>query len=127
MPRQYSREELIQKTREVVAILDDWQVGPADQVTLLGLGPDTPSRMMLRYRMGTPLPDNEETALRVSYLIAINTALQTTFPHSAQSSNLWVTTPHINFGNRTPLEVMIAGGKEGIEKILRSLDNTGGW
>lgn len=94
---------------------------------LLGLDAQARSRALARYRHGVPLPDNEHVLRRASDLIAIGRALLTVFPHSASSASLWVTTPHIHFGNRTPLDVMLDDRENGIGRILRSLDNTGGW
>lgn len=114
-------------TDSVMELLSAWRVRPNEQMVLLGLDAQTRSRTMARYRQGTPLPDDQYVLRRAGDLVAIGRALRTVFPHSAPSASLWITTPHMNFGNRTPLEVMLADREKGIGRILLSLDNTGGW
>ena len=114
-------------TVTVMEFLDAWQLKPTEQIKLLGLDSRIRSRMLIRYRRGTPLPPDDGVIKRASDLVAIGNALVTVFPHSALSASLWVTTPHIMFGNRTPLEVMLEDSANGTERILLSLDNTGGW
>ena len=127
MPNELNESQRQALSRSVMELLDAWQVAPADQINLLGLGTKTQSRMLIRFRSGTPLPNDQTVMKRASDLLAIGAALLTAFPHSIQAANLWVTTPNINFGKRTPLSVMLENGADGIERILRSLDNTGGW
>jgi hypothetical protein len=114
-------------TVAVMEFLDAWQVGPTEQIKLLGLDSSIRRRMLIRYRRGTPLPQDDVVIKRASDLVAIGNALLTVFPHSVPSANLWVTTPQIMFGNCTPLAVMLEDSDNGIARILLSLDNTGGW
>lgn len=120
-------QQRLELTQSVMEFLNAWRVRPTEQLMLLGLDAQTRSRTLIRYRQGTPLPDDEHVLRRAYDLVAIGHALLTVFPHSAPSASLWVTTPHANFGNRTPLEVMLSDREHGIGRILLSLDNTGGW
>lgn len=125
----HTEQQRLELAQTVIEFLDAWQVRPKEQIMLLGLGAQTQGRgrALARYRRGTPLPDDEQVLRRASDLVAIGRALLTVFPHSAPSASLWVTTPHPNFGNRTPLDVMLDDHEHGIDRILLSLDNTGGW
>jgi hypothetical protein len=71
------------------------------------------------------LPDAPDTWIRARLLLALNDALRQVFPHSGASADLWVTTPRAKLGHRTPLEIMLAGGLDGIRRVERSLDNAG--
>ncbi len=122
-----TEEQRLKLTKSVMDLLDDWQVGPRDQIGLLGLDLNTKSRKLINYRRGTPLPEDEVILKRAADLVAIGNALATTFPHSAHSANLWVTTRQAILGNRTPLEIMLEENTRGIERIRHVLDNTGGW
>ncbi len=122
-----SEQQRLDLTAEVMELLDAWRVGPTEQMKLLGLGANVRSRMLIRYRRGTPLPADDGVLGRATDLVAVGNALATFFPHSAISANLWVTTPQIIFGNRTPLEVMLMDSENGISYVLQTLDNTGGW
>jgi uncharacterized protein (DUF2384 family) len=122
-----TEQQRLELAQTVMEFLDAWRVRPREQMMLLGLDSQTRSRTLARYRHGTPLPNDELVLRRACELVAIGRALLTVFPHSAPSASLWVTTPHANFGNRTPLDVMLDDREHGIGRILRSLDNTGGW
>lgn len=122
-----TEQQRLELAQTVMEFLDAWRVRPNEQLMLLGLDGQTRSRTLARYRQGTPLPDDDQVLRRAYDLVAIGRALLTVFPHSAPSACLWVTTPHANFGNRTPLEVMLNDREHGIGRILLSLDNTGGW
>jgi len=56
-------------------------------------------------------------------LLRLENALGQVFPHSALSADLWVTTPYLKLGNRTPLDLMLEGGLDAIRQVERSLDN----
>ncbi len=122
-----TEEQRLKLTKSVMNLLDEWQIGPREQVGLLGLNLRTKSRKLISYRRGTPLPEDEEILKRATDLVAIGNALAKIFPHSVHSANLWVTTRQVVFGNRAPLEIMLEENTNGIECILRALDNTGGW
>lgn len=112
-------------TRAVLEVLQDWKISPEDQCRLLGLKAGTAPRQLRRYRLGAPLPDEPGTWIRVTHLLALHKALRQVFPHSGASADLWVTTPRAKLGHRTPLDLMLAGGIEGIRQMERSLDNAG--
>ena len=110
-------------TRRAIHVLTDWGVEPTDQCRLLGLPDKDAGRRFRRYRLGTPFPDDPEIWGRVALLLKLHNALNQLFPHSTLSADLWVTTPRVKFGNRTPLDLMLADGIEGIRRVERSIDN----
>lgn len=110
-------------TRAVLAALNGWGVLPDDQRRLLGLPEAGAGRRGRRDRLR--LPDEPEVWVRVALLLRVHDALHQIFPHSGASADLWVTTPRAKDGHRTPLDLMLSGGLDGIRRVERSLDNLG--
>ena len=107
--------------RMVVALLDHWGLGPADQATLLGLSAQSRSTVA-RYRKGEPLADSADLLARAGHLLGIHKALRILFPHDRDLAYRWVGTPNRRFGETTPLELMKKHGYEGILAVRRYLD-----
>lgn len=116
-------EQRVTLTRSVLQVLDGWALSPDDQCALLGVGQPGAVRRLRRHRLGNPLPDEPEVWVRVALILDIDRAVNQLFPHSGAAADLWVTTPRVKFGRRTPLELMLSGGVEGIRRVARSLDN----
>ena len=113
-----ARERL---ARLVVQLLDHWQLGPADQATLLGLSPQSRSTVS-RYRRGEPLADSADLLARAGHLLGIHKALRLLFPHDLDLAYRWISTPNRRFNDAPPLEVMRRHGYEGILAVRRYLD-----
>jgi hypothetical protein len=111
--------------RMVVALLDHWGLGPADQATLLGLSAQSRSTVA-RYRKGEPLADSADLLARVGHLLGIHKALRIMFPHDRDLAYRWIATPNRrlgeHFGATSPLELMKKHGYEGILAVRRYLD-----
>ncbi|HXI36224.1 MAG TPA: MbcA/ParS/Xre antitoxin family protein [Burkholderiales bacterium] len=107
--------------RMVVALLDRWGLGPADQATLLGLSAQSRTTVA-RYRKGEPLADSADLLARAGHLLGIHKALRIMFPHDLELAYRWVGTPNRRFGDVAPLEVMKKHGYEGILAVRRYLD-----
>jgi uncharacterized protein (DUF2384 family) len=116
-------DEKVALTRTVLDVLERWGVGREDQCRLLGLHKQGAARRLRHYRLGHPLPEEGDVWTRVALLLRLATSIGQLFPHSAPSADLWVTTPRAKFGHKTPLQLMLADGVEGIARVQRSLDN----
>ena len=112
---------------ELLKILNEWQVEPAQQIILLGFPADTKPRLLNRLKMGQMLPVDKNFLSRAHYLLAIYNAVQSVYPHNASAANYWVTTPSYYFGNKTPLETMLNNGVEGMKYVLSHLNGTDDW
>jgi uncharacterized protein (DUF2384 family) len=123
MPETMSYDERAALTRTVLSVLSRWGIEPMDQCRLLGLPAPDAGRRYRRLRMGEALTEGRDIWERVALLLRLENALNQVFPHSALSADLWVTTPRAKLGNRTPLDLMLQGGLEGIRRVERSLDN----
>lgn len=127
MDIQLTQDERAALAGSVMRLLDSWKITSHDQVRLLGLADKTKPRVLARYRQGTPLPEGGQVTVRAHFLLNIGRALDTSFPHNPDLAAYWVITPSRVFGHRTPLEVMLARGLEGIECIHGHLYSTNPW
>ncbi|GMR07591.1 MAG: hypothetical protein BMS9Abin26_0594 [Gammaproteobacteria bacterium] len=124
MNKQLSQNDHIALAKAVITILDAWKIGPADQVSLLGLPEGTRPRALAKYRVATPLPDEPDIRLRIKYLLNIQTSLDTLFPHNTMMANYWVTTEIPYFNNQSPLQLMLNLGLDGIKTVSAHLDGS---
>ncbi len=121
------RDQRIRQTRRIFMLLDDWSIPHALQPQLLGLEANLRKRFFNRYRLGTPLPEDRDCYERIDLLLQIENALGKLFPHSRMSANLWVTTHNPRYGGGTPLDTMLNGGLEGIQRVEDSLSYKSCW
>jgi hypothetical protein len=112
-----SREKL---AKLVAALLEHWQLSPADQAVLLGLSAQSRSTVA-RYRRGEPLGDSADLIARAGHLLGIHKALRILFPQDRDLVYRWVATPNRRFDGRAPLEIM-KQGFEGLLAVRRYLD-----
>ena len=98
-------------TTTVLEILDDWQTSPAQQLRLLGLDTASGGRMM-RFRNGTPLPDDPTTQRHIRSLLAIASGLNHIMPHTAHAGAAWLHGPGKQFGGISFLEYILENGLE---------------
>lgn len=111
----------------VMEVLDGWGVPPAQQLRLLGLPEGTRARSLIRYRNGSPLPEDEAVMRRARCILGIYHALQNMYPHSAIAADHWVTSPNPRFKQQTPLELMLKQGLSAMERMLEQLDGSADW
>lgn len=122
-----SHDECLELSRTIVALLDDWGAGPAQQIALLALPADTKPRALRRYCENTPLPDAGPVWERVEHLFGIAEALRTSYPHSVNGGRLWLHQPHRLFDHRSPLNAMIEDGLSGVLAVRAYLDCAWDW
>lgn len=113
--------------RTILTVLRNWGVETDDQLKLLGLPEGTGSRALNRFRGGMPFPDDRESLMRANYLLSIQNAVGSLFPHSARAADCWMTTPCHYFANVTPLQVMLNEGVEGMKRVLNYLNGVEDW
>jgi hypothetical protein len=114
-------------SRIVMQILDDWEIDDNDKIKLLGLPAETKPRMMNRYRNNSELPDIIEINERIEQLVAISEALRTTYPHNYRMSMHWLNTPHRRFNQKTPLNMILNNGLNGMMAVRADLDCAYAW
>lgn len=106
---------------EALRILDNWRIEHSAQLQLLDL-PEMHPRMLKRMRNGDgSVTEDREQLQRIRSIFEINQVLQTLFPHNGDMADYWVTTPNIQLQERSPLEVMLAHGHEGMQTVSDQL------
>ena len=120
----FSHEDRANFASAVIQVLNDWGIAARDQVALLGMPEDTRPRALLRHASGTPLPEDDDLFLRIKYLLSIEHSLSTAFPHNTALANYWVTTGNRYFSDRSPLDVMLERGVDGMEAVANFLDSS---
>jgi len=113
--------------RTLLAVLRNWGLSAEQQINLLGLPEGTASRSINKFSYGTPFPDDIESLTRANYLLSIQNAVDSLFPHNTTAANYWMTTPSLNFDNHTPLEIMLNEGVEGMKRVLNYLNGVEDW
>lgn len=117
----------VQLAQTVLGILQGWDLSPEAQCALLGLPEGTKSRKLNQLRSGTAFPENDAMLLRAHYILSIQNAVESMNPHNAAVGNFWVTTPNAFFNERTPLQVMLERGVDGMEIVVAHLNGTNDW
>lgn len=108
----------------VLRVLDDWGLDSEQQSALLGFPVAARRR---RAHPSLPAHVDRVTLQRLSYVLTIERSVRMAFPHNMAMARYWVTTPHPLFDQRSPLQVMLSGGLEGMEQIVSYLTCTGEW
>ncbi len=110
----------------VMNIFNDWQISSEEQLTLLGLPEGTRPRELVRFRNGTPLPNDDAVLERARHLLGIQHSLQLVFPLNHKMPSFW-----LKHRNRTlkgvPMQIMLDDGLNGMQRVWRSLDCTQNW
>ncbi len=125
--QELSHEKRILVTRNIMRLLDEWDVRADEAIRLLGLPSTTRKRQLERYRRDTPFPDDRQVSEHLEHLMGIAEALRTTYPRNSQMRNLWMQRPHRRFNNRSPLAAMIDEGLSGLVAVRADLDCSFAW
>jgi len=120
-------EDRTQLGRMVVNLLDDWGIGAADQISILGLPEGTRTRMLRRFQDDTPLPDDPVVMKRVEHLLGIAEALRTTFPRNASIGLIWLQQPCRRLRRRRPMDILVEDGLSGLITVRTHLDCSFAW
>jgi hypothetical protein len=101
-------------------IMEKWRVRDEQARSLLGGVSNGPYYEMKRHPEGRLL--DEDTLLRISYLIGIFKALNVL--HKTELADEWINLPNTNriFGGSTPLAYLIKGGIPALQTVRRLLD-----
>ena len=111
----------------ILTVLRNWGVAKEQQIILLGLPEGTRPRTLNKFTMGAPFPDDDEALMRANYLLSIQNAVDSLFPHNTTAANYWMTTPCQSFANHTPLSIMLNEGLDGMKRVLDYLNGTEDW
>jgi len=122
------QQALIQLTRAVMALLDQWNLSIAEMQKILLLPVDVRARAFRKFRDGdAAFPAEDPILRRARYLLRIADALRTTYPRNPEMTGRWVKQRHRRFGRRTPLSMILEDGEGGLIAVLAELDCTFSW
>ena len=120
-------EIMLFRTRQVLALLDEWGTSAEQKIDLLALTQFVKPRHLSRYRRESAFPDEDIVQQRIDHLLGISDALRTMNPHNGQIGSIWMNKSHRRFENRTPLQTMLEDGLQGILYVRRHLDCSFDW
>lgn len=122
-----THEQRVEVTQRIIAALDNWGISDSDQIKLLGLPDGTRPRVIRSYRNETPFPEDKKIFKRIEHFAGIAHALWTSNPRNTQAGELWMNRTNDHFQQRTPLQVMLEDGLQGIEAVRIHLDCAYDW
>jgi hypothetical protein len=120
-------EECISLAGLIMSILDSWGLNGPAIMTVLNLPQGVPLRALRRYRENTAFPHDEGVYERVDHIVGIYDALRTTYPHNPPMGLLWLRQRHQRFQGRSPLQLIVEDGLEGLLQVRIHLDCTYDW
>jgi hypothetical protein len=115
-------DERARLARLATHLFERWGLQEAVQLQLLGLHPS--SRGTLReYRDGKALLASRDLIDRVGNLLAIHQSLRLLFPDNPEIVYGWIAAPNRDFGDQSPLAVMLRDGIRGVLHVRGYLDD----
>lgn len=123
----YSLQQQVEITRNIMRVLDEWQLPGKEIIKLLELPAKIRTRNLGRFRDGEAFPESEETLVRIEHISGIADALRTSFPRNAHMGIIWMRTPHRRFRNQPPLAILSEQGLNGLRMVRSELDCAFSW
>ncbi|WP_420466061.1 MbcA/ParS/Xre antitoxin family protein [Panacagrimonas sp.] len=111
--------------RQVVKLLELWQLDKAKASEMLGLSANTRTTLS-RYAQGAALADQRDLLDRVGNLLGIHKSLRLLFPHNRDLAYRWPTTANRALGGRRPVDVIAEEGLPGLVALRGYLDHLRG-
>ena len=122
LPMQSGASAAVRRLAGIVTrLFEHWQLPEAQQLQLLGLHP-TSRRTLREYRLGKPLPTTRDVLDRVGTLLAMHQSLRLLFPENRDVVDNWISARNRDFGDRSPLAVMLQDGIRGLLNVRGYLD-----
>ena len=123
----HSPQQLVEITRHIMRILDEWELSGKEIIKLLVLPRKIRVRNLERYRDGEAFPTSEETLECIEHIAGIADALRTSYPRNAHMGVIWMRTPHRRFQNQPPLAILSEQGLNGLRMVRSELDCAFSW
>lgn len=127
MLQSLTNDEKIEFTKNIMAMLDNWGVSHENKILLLDLPAEIKTRVVRRFYIDRPLPDDSQVSQRIEHLMGIADAIRTSYPLNGQMAAFWLNKKNQRFENKTPLEFMLEGGTENVIAIRAHLDCAWDW
>jgi len=127
LPNNTEQTHKVKLGNSIMAILDSWKLSGDEILNVLALPEKIKVRHLGQFRKDNPLPDTPEVNNRISHIIGITKALQTSYPTNPSMAQFWLNKESKRFNNKTPINIIINGGLEGLVDIRKHLDCTYDW
>lgn len=114
-------------SKSIMRILDSWKLGGGDILSILALPDNVKIRHLSQFRNDRAFPDTPEVNERLRHIVGIVEALQTSYPTNPVMSLFWLNRSTKRFQQRTPLQVMVEDGLEGLITVRKHLDCSYDW
>lgn len=108
--------------RVIMRLFDHWQLDSRTKLELLGLSPNSRSKLADFASGKTGLPKGRDARDRVAYLLAIHKALRLLYPENPDLRYSWVHRRNGLLNNVAPIDIMREQGLIGIARVARFLD-----
>jgi len=106
-------------------LTDQWKLKQAEQLTLLGLASrSTLQNWKSKTLSGEDIRLSKDTLERLSLIAGIRKGVELLFPQGRWID--YMNAPNREFGNMTPLQVMLGGRITALYQVRRYLDNSRG-
>ncbi len=122
---QFTEAERRALARQVVKLLELWNLDKAMACEMLGLSANTRTTLN-RYAQGAPLADQRDLLDRVGNLLGIHKSLRLLFPHNRDLAYRWPTTPNRALAGRRPVDIIAEEGLPGLVALRGYLDHLRG-
>jgi hypothetical protein len=120
MSREFDHAESAALAKQLQALFKHWQLSPAQQLAVLGLGG---SADVVQAKIYWPIYLAGEGKMWAGQLLAIHASLRTLFPANPELAYGWMQTPNKAFEGAPPLAMINASGMAGLLTIRAYLNH----
>jgi hypothetical protein len=114
MTREFDHEESAALAKQLQALFNHWQLSPAQQLAVLGLGGSADA---VQADIDWSIYLAGEGGMRAGQLLAIHASLRSLFPANPELAYSWMQTPNKAFNGATPLSLIDHSGMAGLLAI----------
>ncbi len=122
---QYEVEDIDNLSKMVISIFEHWGLPAGDQLELLGMS-STNQGVLNGFRKGESMSGSRDQLDRLAMLLRIHKNLRLLFPRNRELAYKWMTTSSRAFEGRTPVEITVTRGIEGLIMVGAYLEGKRG-
>jgi hypothetical protein len=115
----FSEDVLKRITRNVIALLERWDLKNDEKCNLLG---GISLAQLDKFKKGTAFITGRDTIERVGNLLGIHKNLRILYPYNREVIYKWIKGQNLQLHNLTPFYIMLEHGYIGIAQIRRFTD-----
>ncbi len=120
-------EKMVNLAANIMYVLDSWKLSGEEIIDILALPDSIKVRHLSQFRRDKAFPDLPEVNERIRHIIGITDALQTSYPTSPHMATFWLHNKSKRFKGKSPVQIIINRGLDGLIDIRKHLDCTYDW